>query len=439
MRSIPAVYLPSIAWFACALLAAAAPAEAWEAAACQSKSNAADYRDYVAGALVDMEWQNTKSNWRDQIAGWMGDCKEALGDEEKERFGQCMERVVTYFNIVDAPGLGLAMDNDAFHSKFESNLAVPECLKDQDLFTKLQATNLSNAVSVYATVTRIQENCTGSIVVPYVSATVDSIDNPGEGKDNRGRIVVWIDDNDISHYVQFTVKANSTSTEGGLKQASVVNVKRSGPDKGTYIFDWTRNDPHPKFEYSPPQPAFGNDQHCYSCHWTGVLAIYPFQPPENPKDDIGNAAGGLGDYQTWLEDLNKNYKENTKNINEKILASSKNDWTKVVGAPTPELTLDQFPDVLLDPACTEGKQKQAAITQLGATGCSRCHESRGKGFYDSNYTQMINKYVAGGLMPPKNKAASRDVIREHGDLARECFLDTARENVKTWLKGTDCP
>ena len=77
---------------------------------------------------------------------------------------------------------------------------------------------------------------------------------------------------------------------------------------------------------------FGNDQHCYSCHWTGVLAIYPFQP--GPTVNVGRAANTLGpDYGEWLA-LNKSYARAATDKNDKINKKDKSNWVKVVGAPT---------------------------------------------------------------------------------------------------------
>ncbi len=442
MRFIPTVYLPSIASLACALLATAAPAEAWDAEKCLSQSDAAHFRDMLAPLFFDEEWQSNNRDWRDQIHEWMKSCSDALDKKEEEHLARCLARVEAYDTNLEAPGLGLNMNNDDFHSKFgTTNLAIPDCLKDEELFTKLQATNLSDATSVNNTVMRIVQRCTGSIVVPYVSATIESIDNPGDGRDNRGRLVVWIGDNDISHYVQFTVSANPASKPSDVQrvQASVVNVKLSGPDKGTYIFDWTRSPPD-KFDYNK---QFGNDQHCYSCHWTGVLAIYPFQP--DPTADVGRAADTLGpDYGKWLKNLNKNYASAATDMNDQINKKDKSNWVKVAGAPT----LDQFPDVLSTPNCSTPTQK-TAIEKLAATGCNLCHRTRGQVYEFANYEQMIRKYVSGGFMPPKlplssewivtgSTKASRDDIRKYGTSAYQCFVNSAAQQAADWAKNTDC-
>jgi hypothetical protein len=120
------------------------------------------------------------------------------------------------------------------------------------------------------------------------------------------------------------------------------------------------------------QQPFGNDQHCYACHWTGVLKIYPFEPPLTEKDDPGGAARTLGsDYVDWLLKLNTKYQANVGKMNTQIANDqSQKVWTKVVGAPTPEET----PDALSDPTTCSNAQQQEAINNLSTnTTCMRCH------------------------------------------------------------------
>ena len=93
MRFIPTVYLPSVAPLACALLIAAASAEAWHAEKCWSQPDAAHFRDMLAPLFFDEEWQSNNSDWHDQNHGWMKSCRDALDKKEEEHLARCLTRV----------------------------------------------------------------------------------------------------------------------------------------------------------------------------------------------------------------------------------------------------------------------------------------------------------------------------------------------------------
>jgi hypothetical protein len=265
--------------------------------------------------------------------------------------------------------------------------------------------------------------------VPYVSATIPSLD--GVRGDNRGRIVVSIQDNNTSHYVQFTVSADNT-TGPFRQQASVVKVRKTGTATGTYIFDWQRTD-NDEFAYRDRAGSlFGNDQHCYTCHWSGVLAIHPFQPS---TDIVGADPPALGSqYAEWLVPLNAKYAAETTKLNSQIKKDTQTpDWRKIVQSPF----LNGFPNLFLNPSESCSADQKTAMSQLKADNCnsSNCHQNRGKAIFElGNYGAMIDKYVAGGLMPPSNNRASL-VTRES---ASQCFQTDAALKMTAWLKGADC-
>jgi hypothetical protein len=125
-------------------------------------------------------------------------CYDSAADQERK----CLDRTAQYARVWQrsfANGLGLQQSdglvwsNDKFYEVTQKALAVPECLKNSDLFAQLQKTNLSDLNSVKATVDAINRQCQNAIVVPYVTATIPSLDPVG--KDDRGRIVMWIEDN----------------------------------------------------------------------------------------------------------------------------------------------------------------------------------------------------------------------------------------------------
>jgi hypothetical protein len=53
MRFMPTDYRRSIVWLACALVAAAAPAEAWDQGKCMDTKNAAAFRDLLAPMIIN--------------------------------------------------------------------------------------------------------------------------------------------------------------------------------------------------------------------------------------------------------------------------------------------------------------------------------------------------------------------------------------------------
>jgi hypothetical protein len=140
-------------------------------------------------------------------------------------------------------------------------------------------------------------------------------------------------------------------------------------------------------------------------------------------------------------------------INKQIIAD-RSKYTKVVGAP-PQLS--ELPDVLSNPTCVDAdldgnkisaQDQQTAIDMLTTKDCNKRHASRSKGFYEpGGYFAMMQKYIAGGLMPPKEPTADSIAkcqtkadpsdIQRFGRLANQCFVDTAYWNFNTWLKS-DC-
>ena len=333
MRFAP---LQLIAWLTCTLLAAAAPAAAWDKKACLDTDGPKAFRDKMAGILTQVDttffrrpgvdgFDTYKQEAYDTING----CQKSLSPADRQPFASCMRRTMTYADIISRSqndqterfgsdfSLGLDVDNYSYFRSYGSDiLKIPPCLNDpkyrRELFEKLDKTVLSDLDSVEMTVNLIQQRCKGAVVVPYVSQTVTSLD--GDGADKHGRIVVLIQDDNTDHYVQFTVSTHNPSGESGRRQASVVKVRKSGGATGNYIFDWQRTDNN-EFAYRDRDGSlFGNDQHCYTCHWSGVLAIHPFQTTTSP--DVGQAGSTLGPkYEKWLKPLNDKYHIRSKNAN----------------------------------------------------------------------------------------------------------------------------
>jgi hypothetical protein len=430
-----------VVWFTCALLAAAAPAAAWDAARCWDTDGPKAFRDKIIGILTDTNWgfleekdqdfDKYKQGAYDTILG----CQKSLSSSENGHFNSCMSRVQDYAKVISRSqddgrfSLGLDVDNYTYYTQNKKILEIPSCLnkstQNKELFEALNNTTLSKEASVERSVNLIKQRCKDAVVVPYVSQTVTSLD--GGNRDKHGRIVVLIRDNDTSHYVQFTVDTGDTPV-GSRRQASVVKVSKT---KGTFIFDWQRT-ANNEFAYTGPRiELFGNDQHCYTCHWSGVLAIHPFQVPTKERPDVGNAVFGIpSGYEKWLTSLNTKYKSATDELNKQIKEDTLNsNLQKVVGSPS--LFDEKFPNLLVNPseACPAEKTAMSQFT------CNGCHQNRGKAIFElKNYGDMINKYVAGGLMPPNN-TASADIRKA----ASQCFQKAAAAKMTTWLEGTDCP
>jgi hypothetical protein len=489
MRLLPSRSFPP---FACVLLAALAqPAAAWTPDQCGDTANATEFRDTTAALVLGRR--------PDLVAARITTCRTSVPGDEQDAFDACVKRDADYAALLVRPGLGLAVSNDDFHTAHGAgNLAISPLLADETLFTLLQATNLADIASVNATVARIKARYPAAIVLPYVSPTTNGLDAPRDG-DNRGRIVVWVNDatNNVSRYVQFSVNASSASVSGTRtgaiqrRQASVVNIKRADPGKGTYIFDWRRSDPTAhSFTYDG---AFGNNDHCYACHQSGVLAIHPFEsawatPTGGPNDDVGEAAAKLGpSYATWLDALNKKYKAEALKMNNQINTDWEAEAHQVAGAPSGASMEPPFPQMLLDPgsstACTTDQRTAVgALRPRGALSkkewktdwwnylttvngrvgayvqarpeveiyrCTTCHNERGTTIYDPGaYDVLITKFVGAGFMPPNIPkyvySDTPNVQKNSVPLATrmagaECFINDMRAKALTWLKGTACP
>jgi hypothetical protein len=444
-----------IVWFTCMLLAAGAPAAAWDATKCMSTNGPKTFRDEMIGLLT--KWNldflshagDDFPTYKQDAYDTINDCQKKLSESEKAPFAKCMSRVMPYAEVISRTqgnpdrrvgsklSLGLDMSNYDYFRTYKDILKIPPCLNEpssKELFETLDKTNLSDEDSVETTVNLIKQRCKGAVVVPYVSQTVTSLDT-GVGDDKYGRIVVLIQADNTSHYIQFTVSTHDPSGELRRRQASVVKVKKSGGNMGTYIFDWQRTDDN-EFVYTGRDLSlFGNDQHCYTCHWSGVLSIHPFGVPTTERPDVGQAGPTLGselEYKKWLPSLNAKYASEKTTLNAQAKVDAQNpDWNKVVRSPS----LDNPPNLFTRPSESCSAAKKNEISALNPDSCngSTCHQKRGKAIFElGNYRDMINKYVAGGLMPLGN-AASADTRGS----ASECFQADAASKMTTWLKGAD--
>jgi hypothetical protein len=481
--------------FACLLTAigglAAAPSPSW-AWTCESQTSAQDFRDYLADRYFTFD-AKTRS---DMIA----DCRKVVEQTkialELTKFDACLGRAKHYADILNRSGdrgLGLEITNVEFKQKYGDILAIPQELANKDLFDLLQKTNLAKPETVKLTVDKIKSLLhNNAIVLPYVSPNTQSID---DAPDTRGRIVVWYDDKDkeVSKYIQFTVDADpkppAPSPGTTRRQASVVNIKRTGLDKGTYIFDWQRGAPtdptDQKFKYNA---GFGNNDHCYGCHANGVLAIHPFQGEPDEFGDAAKLLGLNGKPADWLNNLNDQYAQDAVKMNDQIDKDWAQEASIVAEAPTRKLVSNddsQVPDGLQNPsaskACSVDEQKAAAalrprgplawdqwltdwnnyVTSGGGMlsaykrvqgkehTCGTCHDDRSKALYEpGRYTAMMTKYIESGFMPPnlpsyyydksKRRVLKNEVPVETRRDALACFLKATNNKVKDWIKGTKC-
>jgi hypothetical protein len=465
-----------------AVLALSEPAGAWPTGPdCADTAGAAALRDTLAETLLQGASGYTIST--------LDKCRAKIPLGQQTAFDRCFERVRAYADLLGVPGLGLpGMTNDAYENAHGTGpLAIPVKLADRELFDRLKAANLSDRSSVEAVVKRVKELYGKALVVPYVSATTPSIDNTTGmyNRDRRGRFIVWIPDEvdpSLSRYVQFTVNTDPTTpTSVDRVQASIVTFKRG---TGAYVFDWKRDDTTATFVYDR---GFGNDQHCYTCHASGVLAIHPFQTGD---DDVGRAAQGLGlDYAAWLDPLNATYRGELRKLNDQILTEYGTSRASVVGAPTRRTVLQglEFPNGMLEPRPSDGvctTDEYAAVAALRPRGptsvegwapgwgkwfrdqvgwtpeilyretpgpilntkCSTCHIDRGSSVFDvASYTDLIGKYVEGGWMPPDLPSydSRGEIVRNQVPLvdrqrAAECYRKRLEAVVSAWLRDTVC-
>jgi hypothetical protein len=244
MRFTPTSCLPSIFWVACAL-AVAPPAVAWDPTPCDGIGSVEEYRSAAVRDLMDTNGSKPE-NFK-PLQNVYRVCRAGQTPNDQAVFNRCLSNVRNYLFYLAAPGLGLVdnnnppedLSNDAYEQKYKQILKIPTCLENQrgriQIFDDLQRTNLSDLIQVGRTVADIKQACNPlpTIVLPYVSPATDAIDEaPTNGleSDTHGRIVVWIGEPKISHYVQFTVNANSKSNMSRPQrvQASVVKLLPEG-------------------------------------------------------------------------------------------------------------------------------------------------------------------------------------------------------------------
>jgi len=358
----------------------------------------------------------------------------------KDHYETCVGRLEKYYKVLTRPGLGLSKSTDAYHTAYRAKLAIPSALANEALFDDLQKVNLSNAESVKKAVDKIKELRRDAIVVPYVSPGTRSLDKP----ETFGRIVAWMKDGDVSRYVQFSVNARPGDTTADRFQASVVSVDRAG----AYIFDWTRSTTERHaFEYKSDKAQ--NDQKCYQCHTSGVLAIHPFNAAE--VEVAPEVAKDLGEgYADWLGPLNETYKVELGKLNARINLDSVSGLG-VVDAP--DRTLDgaftggaMVPDPMAAPdkgsACDAEAKRAVVATRVGAREgktCVACHRDRGSPVVsEASMQTMMNRYIGLGFMPPDNTATTENRLK-----AAECYVSAysignASSSLTAWLKAPAC-
>jgi hypothetical protein len=357
----------------------------------------------------------------------------------KDHYETCVGRVEKLYKILERPGLGLSKNTDAYHAAYTAKLAIPAELANETLFDDLQKANLSDAASVKKVVDKIKDLSKGSIVVAYVSPGTRSIDKP----ETYGRIVAWVNSGGLSRYVQFSVNAKAGDTTADRYQASVVNVE--GKNKA-YIFDWTRSatDRH-VFEYKSDKAQ--NNQRCYQCHTSGVLAIHPFDAVHEEADR--EIARELGEgYADWLGPLNATYAAELVKLNAQI---RKDFSPQLVVVDAPNRTLDgaftgaaMMPDPMDLPgeaACGKGGVAAVTASFVGSANkdCVTCHDKRGSPVIsEASLQTMMNRYIGLGFMPPGNTAST-----ENRQKAARCFVDgyslgAPNSALTAWLKAPAC-
>jgi len=359
----------------------------------------------------------------------------------KDHFETCVGRLEKLFQVLTRPGLGLSKSTDAYHGAYTAKLGIPAELANEALFDDLQKVNLSNAESVKKAVDKIKELKKDAIVVPYVSPGTGSLDRP----ETFGRIVAWMKSGGMSRYVQFSVNAKPGDTTANRYQASVVNVDGTG----YYIFDWTRSttDRH-VFEYK--SDAAQNNQRCYQCHASGVLAIHPFEAAvaEAANPDVAKDLGA--GYADWLGPLNATYKKNLDALNAQI-ATDFNPDLGVVDAP--DRTLDNafpggamMPDPMASPdkgnACDEAGKAAVAAIKVGAKDnktCVACHRGRGSPVAsDLSLQVMMNRYIGLGFMPPGNTATTENRQKAAGCYVSAYSIGNPDSSLNAWVKAPAC-
>jgi hypothetical protein len=473
MRFTPTSCLPSILWIACAL-AVAPPAVAWDPTPCDGIGGVREYRSDVVRALMNIQNGSTPEKFDGLLEKYMT-CRTGQNRDDQRIFDRCLINVGSYLAYLTDPGLGLVNDenqylpNDAYEKSYEQVLQIPKCLENNTgrlkIFDDLQATNLSDLTQVGRTVADIKQACKPlpTIVLPYVSPATDAIDEApknGPESDNRGRIVVWIGEDKISHYVQFTVNANPKSNMSRPRrvQASVVKVDTTVYKVGdiffkkAYIFDWERDRSTNSFVYDK---QFGNFQHCYACHLNGVIAIHPFRfGNQGDPPDIAKSADTLGaNYSKWLSDLNREYGTAAQAMNQQIRKDSvrQEDSTEldiptlVVNAPQPS-TYVASTDPLKPGSCGKAIGNLLLPTEDRWKGCNVCHQNRGKPLYNVNLTDgLIAEYILGGFMPPNITAfLDRNQVERNGGTDRQlneasqCVIADVHRRLTQVLELPEC-
>jgi len=358
----------------------------------------------------------------------------------KDKFETCVGRLEKLYKVLDRPGLGLSKTTDAYQKAYAAKLAIPAELANEALFRDLQAANLSDAASVKKVVDKIKELSRGAIVVPYVSPGTQSLDNPK----TYGRIVAWINSGGLSRYVQFSVNAAPGDTTAGRWQASVVNVEAKSK---AYIFDWTRStSERHAFEYKSDQSQ--NNQRCYQCHTSGVLAIHPFEAVHEEADDTVAKKLGEG-YADWLGPLNETYKGELTRLN----AQLRRDYgPALVVVDAPDRTLDgAFRDraMMPDPMVTPGEgacrpKETAAVAAIfggnpGDKGCLSCHDKRGSPVVSEEGMQtMMSRYIGLGFMPPGTRATTEELADAARCYVKAYSIGAPNSSLTAWLKAPAC-
>jgi hypothetical protein len=254
--------------------------------------------------------------------------------------------------------------------------------------------------------------------------------------DQFGRIVVRIADPDkVSHYVQFTV--NAIAEKRPRVQTSIVNYFPPGTAErpGTHLADYERRIENGTARFV--KSTRGNTVACYQCHASGVLAIHPWAPGEQP--DVSYSLGA-----TNIGELNGVYAGAAALMNAKILS----EYTAklgVVEAPerlgplwlgTPNESDGCTTDELAAVAKTTTRRDTAEVK------CIACHKDRGAVMpTKDNFSTLLAKYILGGYMPPRldgSELAPNDHPAELRTAALACFEKSYDTRLRSWLRAEAC-
>jgi hypothetical protein len=242
-----------------------------------------------------------------------------------------------------------------------------------------------------------------------------------------GRILIYVpaDAEGIEKWVQFGVPEKG---KPHTRNVSVVAIKKDAAgNTDIYFKDHFRMYDQSEIYIKSRFEVTGQGDSCIACHKSGVLPVFPKPGSLSPFD------------QPKLNQVNAIFKDyGPPKFGGYVDSSS---LGPALGATDPETTSKRTEDFLTQ--CTKGlKFENAAESHqkiAHSMNCASCHNSS-DGFGSINYplnTTVINSYVRGGLMPPRN---TLNAVEREGLLS--CLKSEYRGTdsskpalLLNWLKG----